>query len=310
MRRIPLYPLIFEDNYHSAIWGGERIAKVFNRRNTPPLCAESWEISAHEASPSVVKNGDLRGRTLDSLTREYGLSLLGMKAPDSGKFPLLFKILDAQSRFSVQVHPSEKSAPLTGGEPKTEVWYVLGCDAPYAEIYAGFKPGVSVPDIHKAIENKCFEDLIIAHDVHEGEVIYIPGGLIHTSKGDALIYEVQQSSNTSYRFYDWDRTDADGKPRKLHIEECLKTVDFNLPPPRVRKEVRSPYFTLKPVDICGEIDFSANPESFIALFVANGSGGLFYDGGKISLSAGTSVLIPANIPVKVRGEARLLVTTL
>ena len=191
-----LYPLTFRANLHTALWG-----------------TESWEISGHRSSPSVVAEGPLAGRALDVLAAEYGSRLTGTKAPVAGVFPLLFKVIDAQRRLSVQVHPNEATRALTGGEPKTEMWYVLGGKGP---IFAGLRPGTTPACIEEDVHTGRFEDALVRHDAREGLTLFIPGGLVHAIGEDVCVYEVQQSSNTTYRLYDWGRVGANGKPRPLH----------------------------------------------------------------------------------------------
>ena len=192
MADIPLYPLTFNANIHTALWG-----------------AESWEISGHASSPSTVAEGPLAGCTLEELAAQYGRALMGAKAPSETVFPLLFKVIDAKQRLSVQVHPNEETRALTGGEPKTEMWRVLGGKGP---IFAGLKPGTTPAVVEENVRTGRFEETLVRHDAREGLTLFIPGGLVHAIGEDVLIYEVQQSSNTTYRLYDWGRVGADGKP--------------------------------------------------------------------------------------------------
>ncbi len=307
MSKEKLYPMTFEDNYHVAIWGGKKMGETFGRENIPEGCAESWEISGHESGVSIVKNGVFKGRGLDDLTLEYGEALLGSKAKGLTKFPLLFKILDAADKLSVQVHPNEKTSLVTGGEPKSEVWYLLSGKGP---LCVGLKEGVDEAQLERSIKDNTIADLLVEQKVSPNELIYIPGGITHAIIADALIYEVQQSSNTTYRLYDWGRVDKNGKARELHLDKGLKSVDYNLPVPKVAKEVVSPFFTLREKDVFGEVIFAPNEESFTVIFVKSGEGELVYDGGTILLPHGQSVLIPATTGVKIVGNMKLLVTTL
>lgn len=270
-----LYPLTFQNNLHTALWG-----------------TESWEISGHSSSPSVVADGPLAGCTLEELTNQYGFALTGTKASVEGVFPLLFKVIDAKQRLSVQVHPNEKTRALTGGEPKTEMWRVLGGKGP---IFAGLKSGTTPARVEEDIRTGKFEETLVRHDAHEGLTLFIPGGLVHAIGEDVLIYEVQQSSNTTYRLYDWGRVGADGKPRQLHIEESLKSIDFNLPPPQSRDRVECSFFNFRAIESTGVIDIPANPETFTSLFIVN---------------ARRSVLVPANCAAKIECTGTVLVTTL
>ncbi len=270
-----LYPLSFRPDLHTTLWGGE-----------------SWEISGHKSSPSVVADGPLTGRTLEDLAKEYGYALTGMKAPVEGVFPLLFKVIDARQRLSVQVHPNEATRALTGGEPKTEMWRVLGGKGP---IFAGLKPGTTPEIVEEDVRTGRFEETLVRHDAREGLTLFIPGGLVHAIGEDVLIYEVQQSSNTTYRLYDWGRVSADGKPRKLHVAESLKSIDFSLPVPESRAAVDCPFFHFKAVESAGTLEIAANPETFTALFIVNER---------------RSVLVPAACATTIPCTGTVFVTTL
>ena len=269
------YPLTFNDNLHTALWG-----------------TESWEISGHASSPSTVANGPFAGRTLESLAAEFGRAFMGTRAPSDQTFPLLFKVIDAKKRLSVQVHPNEETKALTGGEPKTEMWRVLGGHGP---IFAGLKPGTTPEIVAANVQNGRFEETLVRHDAQIGLTLFIPGGLVHAIGEDVLIYEVQQSSNTTYRLYDWGRVGADGKPRQLHIAESLKSIDFNLPVPASRETVSCPFFNFRPVQADGEIHVDANPETFTALFLTE---------------IRQSILVPANTAASIPATGTVLVTTM
>lgn len=275
MADIPLYPLTFNANIHTALWG-----------------AESWEISGHASSPSTVAEGPLAGCTLEELAAQYGRALMGAKAPSETVFPLLFKVIDAKQRLSVQVHPNEATRALTGGEPKTEMWRVLGGKGP---IFAGLKPGTTPAVVEENVRTGRFEETLVRHDAREGLTLFIPGGLVHAIGEDVLIYEVQQSSNTTYRLYDWGRVGADGKPRPLHVAESLKSIDFALPVPESRETVVCPFFNFRAVASSGCIDVPADPDTFTALFIVDEK---------------RSVLVPANCAAQISCTGTVLVTTL
>lgn len=275
MNNQPLYPLTFRSNLHTALWG-----------------TESWEISGHPSSPSVVAEGPLAGCRLDELAAAYGTRLVGTKAPKADAFPLLFKVIDAKRRLSVQVHPNETTRALTGGEPKTEMWRVLGGRGP---IFAGLRPGTTPADVEENVKTGRFEETLVRHDAREGLTLFIPGGLVHAIGEDVLIYEVQQSSNTTYRLYDWGRVGADGKPRPLHVEASLKSIDFNLPVPTSREEISCPFFHFRPVQVDGQLDVAENPETFTAVFLP---------------AERRSVLVPAGCVTSIPYTGTALVTTL
>ena len=246
--------LLFEKSVHKTLWG-----------------QESWEISAFPTDPSVIAAGDGRGKTLPQVWPG---------------FPLLFKVIDAKMRLSVQVHPNEATCKVTGGDPKTEMWCALS-DGP---ISAGLRPGTNEADIEAAVRSGRFEELLVRHEAKFGDVFYIPGGLVHAIGDGVKLYEVQQSSNTTFRLYDWGRVGADGKPRELHVEKSLQAVDCRLPVPVPRKALDTPFFRFSQLAVRGTETLSAGAGEFLALYVACGEVDL--DGERTG--EGTSVLMPPN----------------
>lgn len=220
----------FEPIYQSRVWGGRVLETRFGRTlpdaETP--FGESWEISAREEADSEVAGGSFAGKTLRQLWADEGIksAVFGAKAPSEERFPLLFKILDARDKLSIQVHPPAAVADELGGEPKTEVWYIAHAE-PGAELYVGVEPGVTESSFRAALEEGTAEEVVHAIPVVTGQHIFIPSGRLHAIGAGLLIYEIQQNSDTTYRVYDWNRTGLDGKPRDLHIEESLKCIDFS-----------------------------------------------------------------------------------
>ena len=238
-----------ESNLHTLVWG-----------------TESWEVSAHKSSPSVIADGPNKGKALSEVKSD---------------FPLLIKVIDAKTRLSVQVHPNNANAALTGGEPKTEMWVLLEDGV----IYAGLKPGVGPKDIEEAVKTGAFEDLMVRHEAKKGEAYFIPGGLVHAISDNTKIYEVQQSSNTTYRLYDWGRVGVDGKPRQLHIAESLKSIDFSLPVPQPPINVSCPYFDFRQENFAEPTEVVAPANSFLAVYeVASAQSTLLDPGGKMTVS--------------------------
>lgn len=224
----------FSSNVHTALWG-----------------LESWEISVHSAGQSRIRGGADNGKALAEVL------------PD---FPLLIKVIDAKRRLSVQVHPNERTRLLTGGDPKTEMWCMLEDGV----IYAGLKPGTTPAMIESAIASGRFEELLVRHAAKKGEAFFIPGGLVHAIGDGALIYEVQQSSDTTFRLYDWNRVGADGKPRELHVEKSLAAIDYDLPVPVPQRDVRCPFFDFRQLQVEGELRVPAAPKASV-VFAAEGA---------------------------------------
>lgn len=307
--------LTFSHVYSSAPWGGKMMRTFYDRTDVPSVTSESWEISGHAFGMSVVAAGPHAGKTLDALTKELGVKLIGTKgmAALGGlnaplKFPLLFKLVDARWPLSIQVHPNDVNASLTGGDPKSEAWYVIKA-FPHAALYAGLKHHFNESDLREIVaQGPILLDQLRPYEVEAGDLMYVPGGLPHAIGGGCFIYEVQQASDTTYRFYDWGRSGDNGKPRPLHIEESFKSLDYSLPPPEIVKGgiLETPYFSLREVALDFPIILSPNGSTFIAGFVLDGETDV--------ASRGESFLIPAAAdPVTVtplKPGTRLILTTL
>ncbi len=219
-------PIFFEPLYMERVWGGRRLEALPGRvLPVGTRVGESWEVVDREDAQSVVHEGPLRGCTLHELWTEHRAEVFGEGLPDTPRFPLLCKILDAQDRLSVQVHPPPAVAARLGGEPKTEMWYLL--DAVLgSDLYAGLKRDTTRAAFELALKEGRVAEMIHTLPTHTGDAIFIPSGRIHAIGAGNLIVEVQQNSDTTYRVFDWNRLGLDGKPRALHIEESLESVNF------------------------------------------------------------------------------------
>ena len=192
---------------------------------------ELWLVSAHPSQPSVVANGPYAGRTLPELAATFGAELMGATAAGRGGFPLLVKIIESRDRLSLQVHPNEETAKLSGGDPKMEMWYVLGAE-PGATLFAGLREGVERETLLRSLQEGTAEATVAQYKARRGDVLFIPGGLVHAVGGGCRLYEVQQTSDTTWRLHDWNRIDAKtGLPRPIHVREGLAAIDWSLMPP-------------------------------------------------------------------------------
>jgi mannose-6-phosphate isomerase len=323
-----LYPLVFEPLYRSYLWGGRRIPQLFGRTLPPGIYAESWEITDRPDAVSRVANGPHTGLTLRELGRRYGSRLAG-RAAGGGPFPLLFKILDAAQRTSLQVHPGERHAKLVGGEPKTEFWYALP-DMPAGRLFIGLRPGASRQRFEEALRKKRLESLLRSVPVQPGDGFFIPGGRLHAVDAGCLFFEVQQNSDTTFRVFDWGRQDEHGRPRPLHIEQALRVIDWDdqedprvTPQPRARSDgnrawelVSAPQFLIERLDLRQETLMENDGRSFRVLFVAAGALVVEGAGERLALGPGTTCLLPAGLercrlqPAGPAGAADLLLVAL
>ena len=220
--------LHFAPIYQRRVWGGRRLETVLHR--TLPdgqLYGESWELVDREREQSVVSKGPLAGVSLHTLWTTHRDAVFGrrLRAVDTDRFPLLIKILDCSDDLSLQVHPPAAVAAALGGEPKTEMWYVAHADAG-ARIYAGLRPGVTRESFERALADGTVADCVHVEPASTGDSLFVPSGRVHALGRGLLIYEIQQNSDTTYRAFDWNRPGLDGRPRELHVSECLQCIDF------------------------------------------------------------------------------------
>src|SRR5437762_2438691 len=222
----PTSPLTFEPIFMERIWGGRRLESEFGKKLPPDVkIGESWEIVDRPEVQSVVRNGPLRGKTLHELWTQDRQRIFG-DVPYSRRFPLLMKLLDAEERLSLQVHPSRKVADERGGEPKTEFWYVARADRG-AELFLGLREPITRAQFKRALDKGTVEDCVQKIRVKPGDAMFLPAGRVHAIGAGNLLIEIQQNSDTTYRVFDWNRLENKGKPRELHIEQALQSIEFN-----------------------------------------------------------------------------------
>ena len=218
--------LTFEPIFVERMWGGRRLESEFHKRLPPQKrIAESWEIVDRPEAQSRVVAGPLGGRTLHELWTQHRQEIFG-DIPDTPRFPLLIKILDAQKKLSLQVHPPENVATRLGGEPKSEFWYVAAAD-PDAELFLGFREPITHDRFKKRLDDGTVIDHVHRIVVRAGDAVFLPAGRIHAAGAGSLLIEIQQNSDTTYRVFDWNRTDpATGSKRDLHVEQAIQCIDF------------------------------------------------------------------------------------
>jgi mannose-6-phosphate isomerase len=224
-----LYPYKFIPTPVERVWGGDALKRYGKQVPTSKPIGESWEISDRDDVQSIVAHGPEAGKTLHQLIKVHGAQLLGNNCSKVDRFPLLIKLLNARERLSLQVHPPDAVAKKLGGEPKTEMWYVLEAD-PDAHLIAGLRRGVARADFIRALVQHPdaikIEGCIHRFPVSAGDCFFVPSGRLHAIDAGVVLVEIQQNSDTTYRVYDWGRVGLDGKPRQLHVKESLACIDF------------------------------------------------------------------------------------
>ena len=274
-----LIPLTFAEDRHEALWGVER-----------------WLVSAHSSAPSIVADGPYAGRRLDELVATFGAALTGTRAPE--RFPVLIKDIVARRRLSVQVHPSEATVSQTGGEPKTEMWRVLEVE-PDSALWVGVRPGTTREDLARAIADGHVETLLLRQMARVGDIHYLPGGMIHCLGDGVRVFEVQQSSNTTFRLYDWGRTDAAGHARPLQVREALMAAEPTLSPQVARNAMHCPFFRMDAREVTSALDCPARPETFRVLFAEKGGFTVESAAGRQDVPEGRTVLLPAAVAARI-----------
>jgi mannose-6-phosphate isomerase len=223
---VNLYPLTFEPIFKERIWGGRNLETLYGKLLPSGLrVGESWEISDRPGDESVIASGPLRGRTLRWLMEQCPADLLGPRDPAPARFPLLVKIIDAHATLSLQVHPPPAVAARLGGEPKTEMWYVVRADKG-AELFVGLKKGVSRAEFERKLVAQTVAECFHRIPVQEGDAMFLPSGRVHALGAGTVIFEIQQNSDTTYRVFDWNRVDRGGQARELHVPQSLASIDF------------------------------------------------------------------------------------
>ncbi len=298
-----LYPIKFNPIYKTKVWGGEKIRSLKNDNRIPTKCGESWEISGVQGDVSVVENGFLKDNTIEELIEVYMGDLVGDKVFEKFgyEFPILIKIIEAKQNLSVQVHPNDITAEKRHqARGKSEIWYVLNCDND-AKLISGFNKDTSFKELTAAIKNNKLESILNEPEIKSSQVYHIPAGRIHSLGKGAMILEVQQTSDITYRIYDYGRKD-----RELHLDlaediiDFKKTIEltnkFERKPDKSNKIIKSKHFTLNflPVMNTLEKDYY-NLDSFVVYYCVQGELIIKTDDYSCKLKSGETVLIPASL---------------
>jgi mannose-6-phosphate isomerase len=318
MASMKLYPLQFEPILKERIWGGTKLKTFLNKPITSNITGESWEISTVENDVSVVANGSLKGKSLNELINEFPEAVLGTKvyAQFGKQFPLLFKYLDAREDLSIQLHPNDELAKKRHNSfGKTEMWYVMQADTD-ARLIVGFKEKSSPEEYIKNLNNKTLLTILDSKKVKQGDVFMLDTGTIHAIGAGIVIAEIQQTSDITYRVYDFDRVDANGKTRELHIDLALEALNYEKIQAQrfyskteniANEVVNCNYFTTNFIPLDGNIEIHKNQTSFTVYMCVEGDFKLTFANESYSYKKGDTVLIPAAITnFQLSGKASIL----
>lgn len=303
-----LYPFTFKPILKKVIWGGSDICPFKEISPVENGVGESWELSHVEGNYSIVANGELAGKSLDDLIRQYGAQLMGQKVIDrfGTTFPLLIKFIDARDNLSIQVHPDDELAKARHNSfGKTEMWYVIKATKD-ASLYSGFSKQIDADEYVKRVQDNTIMDVLQRYNVNEGDVFFLPAGRVHAIGAGCFIAEIQQTSNITYRIYDYNRKDANGNTRELHTELAKDAIDYTLYPDyRTHYKAHTnatielancKYFTTNLMDVDATMtrDFK-DLDSFVVYICMEGKASLKDDkGNEIFVHQGQTVLMPAD----------------
>lgn len=308
-----LYPFLFQPNLKTVVWGGDRLVpyKGLDRAIfTQTPYGESWEVSAIEGSESIIANGSFRGQKLTDVIAQYPEAILGKKTV--GKYganlPLLMKFIDADKDLSIQVHPNDEMARREHNKMgKSEMWYIIDAK-PGSYLYAGFKEKITPYEYKKRVEDGTITEVLAKHEVKAGDVFFLPAGRVHAICGGILLAEIQQSSDVTYRIYDYNRLGLDGKPRELHTELASQALDYEIEEEyrtqyvdaknRANTVLQCPYFSVRVIEVSSKFHRDLlKYDSFIISTCLQGRCSIVSraDESVIFLREGNSVLIPAAI---------------
>lgn len=314
--------LHFAPYLKSVIWGGERIAPYKGIATDQTSIGESWEISAVPGHVSVVDRGPFAGKSLTELIDEYGADLLGedIYRRFGSNFPLLIKLIDAKADLSVQVHPDDELAKQRHNCPgKTEMWHIIDT-APEAKIYVGLTEKITPDDYERRVADNSIMEVIDSYDSAAGDTFFLPAGRIHAIGAGNLLAEIQETSDITYRIYDYDRRDADGNPRELHTAEARDAIDYNVYPDYKSHPTDSlladcSHFTVDRIESTADgasVSLPRRRESFTIVMCLDGEAELTFaaadaDSQSVKITRGETLLFPATIrSINALGKATLL----
>lgn len=316
------YPLLFEPIFKERIWGGTKLKEVLNKSYDGSQIGESWELSTVENDISVVANGEFKGLNLNQLIEKYPTEVLGAASIKNFglNFPLLFKFIDAKEDLSIQVHPNDALAKERHNSfGKTEMWYIMQADE-NARLVVGFKDKTNKKEYQEHLENKTLVTILNETPVKKGDAFFLETGTVHAIGAGVLLAEIQQTSDITYRLYDWDRVDANGMSRELHTDLALDAINFEPTNAKLNYDVaknksvnlvKCPFFKTNILQISEKYNWKKTKESFTVLMCTEGSFTINMLHFQSEFKKGDTVLIPAIIDgFEIIGEATLLEITI
>lgn len=306
------------------LWGGVKLREKYGKQCDLDIIAESWELSAHEDGESRIAQGKYQDKSFTEYLKIIGKDSLGWKCGDINKFPILIKFIDAKNPLSIQVHPDDDYALMYEDEyGKNEMWYILDCEEG-AGIYCGFKQDTSAEEVRERIKNNTILDILNWIPVKKGDVYFIKAGTVHAIGGGIMICEIQQSSNCTYRLYDYDRVDKNGNKRELHIDKALDVLDYHKYEPQMfddsefknenyhkRILASCKYFQCISYDINEKMQLQLSDSSFRSVICVNGNGTIRDGDDGIEFKMGDSLFLPkSNHTIDIEGNCELVITEL
>lgn len=313
-----IYPLQFNPILKERIWGGEKLKTELNKPITSNITGESWEISTVKGDVSIIANGDLKGKSLMDVINDNPNEILGTEvyARFGKEFPLLFKYLDAREDLSIQVHPNDALAKKRHDSfGKTEMWYIMQADED-ARIIVGFKENSNAAEYLENLENKTLLSILDDVKVKSGDVFFLETGTVHAIGAGLVVAEIQQTSDITYRLYDFDRVDAQGATRELHVDLALEAINYNVVETKKdyskdlnesNQVVECPYFTTNFIPLDGKIAVNKNGKSFTVYMCIDGQFEIEYNDTVYKYKKGDTLLIPAGISqLIISGKASIL----
>ena len=302
-----LYPIKFRPILKDKIWGGQKLKTILNKENDLPNVGESWEISDVEGDTSIVINGKLKGQSLKTLLENYKGNLIGEKNYEifGNKFPLLIKFIDAKEDLSIQLHPNDElAAKRHNSFGKTEMWYVMQADKD-SNLIVGFNGDMTPETYLQHLENKTLPEILNFDKVNAGDTYFIEAGRVHAIGAGVLLAEIQQTSDITYRVYDWDRVDDDGNERELHNDLAIDAFNFEMEDNfrvtysknenQPNEMVSCSYFTTNYLPIDSTIKKENTFDSFIIYMCVDGEAEIFANGFSERIKKGETILLPAAI---------------